>query len=104
MNAIRLSQLSTCLPPGVAPGAESVTGIYIYINIYTVQPEILAVKFKSLKCDLRIGYFTRARARNYMHGTTAKFKSASIFISPARDQTAKFKDRQYFRLYGICIR
>ena len=37
----------------------------------------------------------------YMYGTTAKFKSANIFISAARDQTAKFKDRQYFRLYGI---
>ena len=36
-----------------------------------------------------------------MYGTTAKFKSANIFISAARDQTAKFKDRQYFRLYGI---
>ena len=36
----------------------------------------------------------------YMYGTTAKFKSANIFISAARDQTAKFKDRQYFRLYG----
>ena len=35
-----------------------------------------------------------------MYGTTAKFKSANIFISAARDQTAKFKDRQYFRLYG----
>ena len=37
----------------------------------------------------------------YMYGTTAKFKSANIFISAARDQTAKFKDRQYFRLYSI---
>ena len=36
-----------------------------------------------------------------MYGTTAKFKSANIFISAAWDQTAKFKDRQYFRLYGI---
>ena len=35
-----------------------------------------------------------------MYGTTAKFKSANIFISAAQDQTAKFKDRQYFRLYG----
>ena len=35
-----------------------------------------------------------------MYGTTAKFKSANIFISAARDQTAKFKDRQYFQLYG----
>ena len=48
-------------------------------------------------------YFTRARARARIlyYGTTAKFKSANIFISAARDQTAKFKDRQYFRLYGI---
>ena len=45
-------------------------------------------------------YFTRARARILYVGTTAKFKSANIFISAARDQTAKFKDRQYFRLYG----
>ena len=44
---------------------------------------------------------TRARARILYVGTTAKFKSANIFISAARDQTAKFKDRQYFRLYGI---
>ena len=40
----------------------------------------------------------------YMYGTTAKFKSANIFISAARDQTAKFKDRQYFRLYGMLLR
>ena len=31
---------------------------------------------------------------------TAKFKSANVFISAALDYTAKFKDRQYFRLYG----
>ena len=37
----------------------------------------------------------------YMYGTTAKFKSANIFISAAQDQTAKFKDCQYFRLYGM---
>ena len=56
------------------------------------------VKFKSVKfkCDLRV----RVRAY-YMYGTTAKFKSANIFISAAQDQTAKFKDCQYFRLYGI---
>ena len=36
-----------------------------------------------------------------MYGTTAKFKSANVFISAAQDQTAKFKDCQYFRLYGI---
>ena len=36
-----------------------------------------------------------------MYGTTAKFKSANIFISAARGQPAKFKDRQYFRLYSI---
>ena len=36
----------------------------------------------------------------YMYGTTTKFKSVNIFISATRDQTAKFKDRQYFRLYG----
>ena len=36
-----------------------------------------------------------------MYGTTAKFKSANIFISATRDQTAKFKDCQYFRLYGM---
>ena len=35
-----------------------------------------------------------------MYGTTVKFKSANIFISAAQDQTAKFKDRQYFQLYG----
>ena len=34
---------------------------------------------------------------------TAKFKSANIFISVALDQTAKFKDRQYFQLYGVCL-
>ena len=56
------------------------------------------VKFKPVKfkCNLHV----RVRAY-YMYGTTAKFKSANIFISAARDQTAKFKDRQYFRLYGI---
>ena len=32
---------------------------------------------------------------------TAKFKSTNIFISAAWGQTAKFNDRQYFRLYGI---
>ena len=32
---------------------------------------------------------------------TAKFKSANIIIWAAQDQTAKFKGRQYFRLYGI---
>ena len=55
------------------------------------------VKFKSVKfkCDLRV----RVRAY-YIYETTAKFKSTNIFISAARDQTAKFKDRQYFRLYG----
>ena len=36
----------------------------------------------------------------YMYGTTAKFKSANIYISAAWDQTAKFKDCQYLRLYG----
>ena len=36
-----------------------------------------------------------------MYATTAKFKSANFFISAARDQTAKFKDRQYFQLYGM---
>ena len=64
-----------------------------------------SVKFKSVKfkCDLRnIRIILRVRVRAYyMYGTTAKFKSANIFISAARDQTAKFKDRQYFRLYGI---
>ena len=34
---------------------------------------------------------------------TAKFKSANIFVWAAQDQTAKFKDRQYFRLYGIAL-
>ena len=35
----------------------------------------------------------------------ATFKSANIFVWAAQDQTTKFKDRQYFRLYGIlyCI-
>ena len=32
---------------------------------------------------------------------TAKFKSANVFILAALDHTAKFKDRQYFRLYGL---
>ena len=32
---------------------------------------------------------------------TAKFKSANIFMSAALEQTAKFKDCQYFWLYGI---
>ena len=36
-----------------------------------------------------------------MYEITAKFKSANIFIPAAWDQTAKFKDCQYFRLYGI---
>ena len=53
------------------------------------------VKFKSVKFkfDLRDipYYFTRVRARIYMYGTTAKFKSANIFILAARDQTAKLK-------------
>ena len=30
---------------------------------------------------------------------TAKFKSASIFISVGLDQTAKFEHRQYIQLY-----
>ena len=34
-----------------------------------------------------------------MYGNTAKFKSVNIFISAARDQTAKFNKCQYFRLY-----
>ena len=42
----------------------------------------------------------RVRAYYIMYGTIAKFKSASIFISAAWDQTTKFEDRQYFRLYG----
>ena len=47
-------------------------------------------------------YYLRVRVRAYyIYGTIAKFKSANIFISAARDQTAKFKYRQYFRLYGI---
>jgi len=62
------------------------------------------VKFKSVKfkCDLRdIRIILRVRVHAYyMYGTTAKFKSANIFISAAWDQTTKFKDRQYFRLYG----
>ena len=33
-------------------------------------------------------------------GPTAKFKSTNIFVWAAQDQTAKFKDRQYFWLYG----
>ena len=60
------------------------------------------VKCKSVKfkCDLHIILRVRVRAY-YIYGTTAKFKSANIFISAARDQTAKFKDRQYFQLYGM---
>ena len=61
------------------------------------------IKFKSakFKCDLRkYVYFTRARIL-YVRNYTAKFKSIHIFISATRDQTAKFNDRQYFRLYGI---
>ena len=58
------------------------------------------VKFKSVKFNVRSTYIRiilRVRVRAYyMYGTTAKFKSANIFISAARDQTAKFKDRQYF--------
>ena len=64
----------------------------------------VTVKFKSVKfkCDLRtyVLFYTCV----CMHiGTTAKFKSANIFISAARDQTAKFKDRQFFRLYSIDV-
>ena len=63
-----------------------------------------AVKFKSIefKCDLRdIRNILHVRVcAYYMYETTAKFKSANIFILASRDQTAKFKDRQYFRLYG----
>ena len=60
------------------------------------------VKFKSMRARACILY--------YMYGTTAKFKSANIFISAARDQTANL-DHQYFRVYdryhvpqkrGIC--
>ena len=63
------------------------------------------VKFKSVKfkCDLRtyvLFYACMCAHKYYMYGTTAKFKSANIFISAARDQTTKFKDRQYFWLYG----
>ena len=58
------------------------------------------IKFKCNLRDIRI--ILRVRVRTYyIYGTTAKFKSANIFISGAQDQTAKFKDRQYFRLYGI---
>ena len=63
------------------------------------------VKFKSVKFKVRSTYIRiilRVRVcAYYMYGTTAKFKSANIFILAARDQTTKFKDRQYFRLYGI---
>ena len=52
---------------------------------------------------MRSTYILRVRVRAYyIYETTAKFKSANIFISAARDQTTKFKDRQYFRLYGNC--
>ena len=66
----------------------------------------VTVKFKSVKFkydlrDIRIILRVRVRAY-YMYGTTAKFKPANIFISAARDQTAKFKDCQYFQLYGMC--
>ena len=59
----------------------------------------------SLRASLYIRIILHVRVRAYyMYGTTAKFKSANIFISAARDQTAKFKDHQYFRLYGMQAR
>ena len=54
------------------------------------------------KMALRIILRVHVRAY-YMYGTTTKFKSANIFISAAWDQTAKFKNRQYFRLYTVFI-
>ena len=36
-----------------------------------------------------------------MYGTTANLNLPTYFFLAARDQTAKFKDRQYFRLYGM---
>ena len=66
--------------------------------------EEATVKFKSVKFSamyVHMYYFTCARVRILYVRNYAKFKSANIFISAARDQTTKFKDRQYFRLYGM---
>ena len=45
--------------------------------------------------NLNQSNFTCAYITCALGGPTAKFKSANT-----QDQTAKFKDRQYFRLYG----
>ena len=46
-------------------------------------------------------YFVHTNIHMAIPYRTAKFKSANIFVSVAQDQTTKFKDCQYFRLYGI---
>ena len=50
-------------------------------------------------------YFRIAFIRVYTYDDTVPdrqiYKSANIFISAALDQTAKFKDHQYFGLYGM---
>ena len=46
-------------------------------------------------------YFACTHIICALGGPTAKFKSVNIFVWAAQDQTAKFKDRQYFQLYGI---
>ena len=50
--------------------------------------------------NLNPSNFARAHIICELGGPTAKFKSANFFVWAAQDQTAKFKDRQYFRLYG----
>ena len=73
-----------------------------YIIIYCI-----AGKFGGSRYDRQIKirqYFRIECMRVYsmtIPYRTAKFKSANVFISAALDHTAKFKDRQYFRLYGI---
>ena len=59
------------------------------------------MRIKLCTCSIRTK-FTCARILYVSRwGITAKFKTANIFISAAQDQTAKLKDRQYFRPYGI---
>ena len=69
-----LRQLSTCYSPGVAPGAESVTDIYIYI--YTLaQIRLLHCTISSLA--LRHSAIT-PRTYIHVHSITSKYNMYSV--------------------------
>ena len=62
-----------------------------------------STRIKICTCSVRT-YVLNLRVRAYymsVGGITAKFKTANIYISAARDQTTKFKDCQYFWPHGI---